>query len=341
MMVGFRPRRAVSVLALIALAVIVVGASGANGATGSRASRAAAPIFSLGVQLQSVFDASGNPVVVANFVPDGSLATATWAICPPQTPTECRSVRSQHGVVQPGAEPAGTRFVATAVYESVSYTASAVWHGRVHALSRPSLRGPRRLNGIENRILARWAGGWGSETDQLGVEACRTASGRDCRMLGGGELYCPDATSRTRLGGWFTGWYLFALDARLPADDVCAGTGYFANADLPLWKPGATITRSLALGAIAGPPRPQLKIFRHVILRGDTLIVGSIDCLTRCTVSLTIMDATVGRSARLTAIGSKEIGVRRGQLAHGKLQIEIRIDDSQDIEKRSLFTVGP
>lgn len=327
-------------LALIAMAAISMGASGASGETGPRASRDAVPTFSLGVQLQSVFDASGNPLLVANFVPDGSLAMATWAICPPQTPPECRSVRSQHGVVQPGAEPAGTRFVATAVYQHVSYTASAVWHGRVHALSRPSLVGPRRLNGIVNPVAGRWDGGWGSETDQLGVEACRTASGRDCRMLGGGELDCPDATSRTRLGGWFTGWYLFALDARLPLDDVCSGTGYLANADLPLWNPGGTVTRSAALGTIAGPPRPQLKIFRHAILRDGTVIVGSIDCETRCTVSLTVSDATLGQSARITAMGSREIGVRRGELTHGELQIEIRVDDSPGIEGRSRFVAS-
>lgn len=82
-------------------------------------------------------------------------------------------------------------------------------------------------------------------------------------MLAGGELGCPDASSHRRLGGWFTGAYVFALDARQPKDGACAGTAYFSNADLPLWQLGPTVVRSTALGRIAGPARPAVKILPH------------------------------------------------------------------------------
>jgi hypothetical protein len=127
-------------------------------------------------------------------------------------------------------------------------------------------------------MAARWTGGWGNEFDQLGVEACRTARGLTCRMLGGGELGCPDKTSRTRLGGWFTGWFLFALDDRSPRDEACAGTGYTTNADLPVWKLGPTIVRSGPLGTIAGPARPQVTFLTHTLVRGRTLLVASLNC---------------------------------------------------------------
>jgi hypothetical protein len=98
-----------------------------------------------------------------------------------------------------------------------------------------------------------WIGGWGGEFDQLGVEACATESGANCRMLGGGELGCPDRTSRPRQGGGFTGWQLFALDARLARDNACAGTGYSGDADLRLWNVRETVARSPALARMTGP----------------------------------------------------------------------------------------
>jgi hypothetical protein len=60
----------------------------------------------------------------------------------------------------------------------------------------------------------RWVGGWGAETDQLGAEVCVTRSARHGWMLAGRELGCRDASSHRRLGGWFTGAYVSALDAR-------------------------------------------------------------------------------------------------------------------------------
>ena len=169
------------------------------------------------VQIQAVFDRFGDPLLVANFTPDGSRASPVWLLCPAATPDSCHSVQAHHGELAPGAEPAGTRFVATAVYRGARYSRAATWHGRVHALRPPRLAGARRMGGLVRPAAGRWAGGWGDESDQLGVEACRLATGQECRMLGGGELGCPDRSSLTRLGGWFTSWYLFAVDARILA----------------------------------------------------------------------------------------------------------------------------
>jgi hypothetical protein len=291
------------------------------------------------VAIQAVFDTAGNPLLVANFIPDGSLATATWTICPPGTNTICRSADSNRGVLQPGPAVAGTRFVATAVYGGISYASAVTWRGQVHALSRPMLRGKRQLNGVVIPVAARWSGGWGNEFDQLGVEACRSARGRTCRMLGGGELGCPDKTSRTRLGGWFTGWFLFALDDRSPRDEACAGTGYTTNADLPIWKLGPTIVRSGPLGTIAGPPRPQVTFLTHTLVREDTLLVASVNCRTRCTVKLSITDAKSGTgiSGELTARGRTDVGLKPGPIQPGELLVSMHIDDSPDLQGRSLF----
>jgi hypothetical protein len=157
-------------------------------------------------------------------------------------------------------------------------------------------------------------------------------------MLGGGELGCPDSSSRPRLGGWFTSWYLFAVDARMPRDGICAGTGYFANADLPLWKRGATVVRSRALGRIAGPPRPTVRILERAIQSGSMLLVVSLRCIMRCSVWLSVDNNSLGYSRRLAVTGAATIGVPRGDLSAGKLRVSLHVDDSPLI--RGLSALG-
>ena len=259
---------------LVVIALVALGVGVASSSESHRGGRARPSAESFGVSIQAVFDGAGNPLLVANFSPDGSLATVGWAICPPGG-AGCHSVGTARGELQPGPEPAGARFVASARYRGKTYSAGVRWLGAVRALSAPRLVGRPRPGGAANPVAGTWVGGWGAESDQLGVEACRTRTGHDCRMLGGGEYGCPDSSSRTRLRGWFTSWYLFAIDARLPNDGLCAGTGYLDNADLPLWKLGPTVVRSVALARIAGPPRPTVRIWHRAIQRGDTLLVAS------------------------------------------------------------------
>ena len=308
----------------VGLAVSARGRGVAPAGHGHVVPRAAARY---GVQIQAVFDRFGDPLLVANFTPDGSLASPVWLLCPAATPNSCHSVQAHHGELAPGAEPAGTRFVATAVYRGARYSRAATWHGRVHALRPPSLAGARRMGGLVRPAAGRWAGGWGDESDQLGVEACRLATGQECRMLGGGELGCPDRSSLTRLGGWFTSWYLFAVDARIPRDSVCAGTGYSANADLPLWNAGPTVARSRAGGRVVGPRRPQVRILPEAIQRGGELLVVAVDCLTRCRIALTVADNSVGMSRLTTAVGPALVGVSRGPIGHGRLMVTLHVDD--------------
>ena len=321
---------------LVVIGLIALGVGVASSSEGHRSGRVRPSAESFGVSIQPVFDAAGNPLLVANFSPDGSSATVGWAICRPGG-ASCRSVGTNHGELQPGPEPAGTRFVASAEYRGQAYSASVHWLGAVRALRTPRLVGEARLGGVVNPVAGTWAGGWGSDSDQLGVEACRTRTGHDCRMLGGGEYGCPDRSSRTRLGGWFTSWYLFAIDARLPKDGLCAGTGYFDNADLPLWKLGPTVVRSAALARIAGPPRPTVRIWHRAIQRGDTLLVASLRCVTRCRVKVDVFDRLRWISHRLTLVDRHHVGVARGALRHGPLRVTIHVDDSASITGRSRF----
>jgi hypothetical protein len=297
--------------------------------------RARAPRYA--VAIQAVFDSDGNPVLVANFSPNGSLANPHWAICSSGSSGHCIDTASQHRALEPGPEPAGTRFVATARYAGRTYSAAVTWRGRVQAVGAPALLGTSREGAVVEPVRARWTGGWGGELDQLGVEACATASGTRCRMLGGGELGCPDNTSRPRLRGWFTGWYLFALDARLSEDEICAGTGYSTNADLPLWPVGETVVRSAALARINGPPRPTFAWLRPALLRSGMLYVIRMRCPTGCTVHVDVETNAAGASRRFSFRGTRRLGVRAATLSPGPVMVDVHIDDGPGLRARSIF----
>jgi hypothetical protein len=93
----------------------------------------------------------------------------------------------------------------------------------------------------------RWVGGWGAETDQLGAEVCVTRSARHGWMLAGRELGCRDASSHRRLGGWFTGAYVSALDAR--RREMACVQGLATSATL-ICRGGSSVPR---WGALDGP----------------------------------------------------------------------------------------
>lgn len=230
------------------------GVAGAHGGADGRGVRARtqgqSSVVRDGVEIQAVFTSAGNALLVANFSPDGSLATPRWSICSPRPGRSCVAAHTRQAALNPGPRPRGTVFRATARYLGRTYTAQVTWHGRVTAISRPSLSGDPRVGARVIPVAATWRGGWGTEFDQLGVEACRTSSAHQCVMVSGGQLGCPDH-SRAVMPSSVKLRYLFALDARSPADEACAGVGYGSESALPVWPTSRTVVRSAPRGPVA------------------------------------------------------------------------------------------
>jgi hypothetical protein len=157
-------------------------------------------------------------------------------------------------------------------------------------------------------------------------------------MMSGGQLGCPGDPSRATVGGWFTGWYLFAVDARSPLDELCAGVAYGFASAIPPWKPGPTVVRSAALGPLAGPPAPQVSILHRASVHKGRVIVASIRCSTRCSVWLNASDNTTDSFAHLQLIGRKKIGVPRDGLHTGRLLVSMHVDDGPGIAGRTRLT---
>jgi|SRR5579875_843679 len=222
-----------------------------------------------GVAIQAVYDPSGNPVLDANFTPNGALAKPRWSICAPPDTRVCRTVASSSQELIPGPTGAGTLFKATALYRGTTYSAiSAVWQGQVHAVSRPALRGAVRVGAQVTPTIASWRGGWKAEasyhqqdgvasggraaaTDQLSVEACRTRSGTRCLNLTPQSGASADSTGRAvRIAKRFKGWYLFAFDQHVAGDTAFATPGYSSPENAPTLHVGPTVARSRPYGPV-------------------------------------------------------------------------------------------
>lgn len=284
------------------------------------------------VQIQAVFDRAGNPLLVANF----NGATPSWTICSPASAGACHAVAgTKHGLLDPGPEPAGTVFVASATARGRTYSARVTWQGQVQALAPPQVVGPARFGAHVTATAGRWTGGWGTESDQLGLEACQTPQGTGCVVLSGGQYGCPGQPANATVGGWIPGMYLFAYDVRSARDEACAGVGYGYPGAVPPWPLQPIVARSAPDGPVAGPPRPTVSILRTARSHAGRVLVARVRCSTLCHVWLDVLGGQSGSFSRVDVTGSATVGVPRRSLVPGRLQVRLHVDDGPQISGQS------
>lgn len=284
--------------------------------------------------IQAVFDSHGNPSLVANFT--GAGPAPQWSICPPAPGAGCVPTK-QTGfpVLTPGPEPAGTVFVATDTARGRTYRASVTWQGQVTSVTPPRVVGTPRFGAHVTAVAGRWTGGWGTEFDQLGVEACRSPRGTGCVVMSGGQYGCPGQPARAVVGGWLPGMYLFAFDLRSARDEACAGVGYAYPGAIPPWPVQQVVSRSAPYGPVKGPPRPTVAILRHSFLQGNRVVVADVHCATNCRVSVNVFDGQSSSGARLTLKGSTTVSVPHRGLRPGPLSVALHVDDGPTIASAS------
>ncbi|MGH2870861.1 MAG: hypothetical protein ACRDL5_00150 [Solirubrobacteraceae bacterium] len=262
-------------LAMLAIAVLGCAAAATAGAAvalGGAATRTAATArAALDLSIQAVYDGAGNPSLIANF---SGPRQPRWSVCAPPDTSLCRPAPGSHGLgsasaaLQAGSTPAGTVFEASARYRGRTYVArTAPWLGPVHAATAPQLSGTASYGAEVTPHAATWVGGWqavpstlpgagtvkrGANSDELSVEACRTPDARRCMTVA--SPYASRART-PRIGAWFTGWYLFAIDQRFTADEAYARPAYGSAAVVAPVTLDATAVRSAPLGPVIGPPR--------------------------------------------------------------------------------------
>ncbi len=264
------------VIALVVVAAFEAAASVVGAAFAAPAQAAAIT----GVDPLLAFDAAGNPEFSANTTAaDGvdNHPAASYSVCPPGG--SCTPAPAPQGYVDLGPEPNGTQFIATAGPFSVT----ATWQGTIRALNVPGLHGTARVGDGVIGGIATWTGGWGYETDEYTIEACKTNALGGCKSITGNQLGCGGSDGAV-IPLWAQREYLFSFDARRPMGEVCAGVGLVAPQDAPLWKPGATV----AVSKPYGPVKPAIvcaRLHTTLLLTDDGPQVELTDANTGCELS--------------------------------------------------------
>jgi hypothetical protein len=332
--------------ATVAIAAIATAVTG--GAT-TRQAASTSPF-----QAEGSLTPSGNPEPSVVSFPDGTQNDMHWSMCRAHDPGACVPMPSKDGTADPGPEPAGTIFRLIATYQGRTYASSLTWHGTIGIATGPAIHGRTRYDATVTSDAARWTGGWGTEHDQLGIEACRTARGTDCVMLSGDQLQCSPTgcgslggvprlrPNRAQIGNWYTGWYLFALDAHR-GNDISELVGYSSPAAIPPWPRNATVARSRPYGPIAGPPAPRVRFLRHAQTPSNQVLVASVACAVTCHAWLTVRrigkhftsGERISWSANKKITGSALVGVR-GSIAPGPLAVTINVGDGPYLHARTI-----
>lgn len=204
---------------------------------------------------QVELDLRGDPFLVANLSPDGSLALPVWWRCRPGA--SCQRVRSGN-LLRPGATPAGTVFEARATYQNrTTSEQTPAWAGRVRSSLPPRLMGAPAVGRRVRPVAGTWTGGWTGQAAEevLRVEAC--PHGRDrsgCVTLSARGREFPGLGAPPLITQAQRGRYLFAVDQRLPRNRFIHLIRYGAPASVPAVRLGATVTRSAPSG-----PVPQVR----------------------------------------------------------------------------------
>jgi hypothetical protein len=272
---------------------------------------------------QELLARDGDPLLVANFSPDGSLATPSWAVCAPGAPT-CTPAGVTNRLFSPGPEPAGTTFEASAVYGGVTYAArSDPWQGAGAATAPPTLTGAPKIGAVVTPHAGAWSGGWPGDFDLLHVEACRTRDGRGCTTIA--HPRAPLHGLRAPLDPRWSGRWLFALDERYGPGTAFASMAFGSPVGIPPTPPGPTVSRSAPLGPVTGP---ALALRDHPLLQlDDRLLIGRATCAGRCRVTLRVATGRTSAHAALALRGTRNLTVPAAALhLEDGATIRVRID---------------
>jgi hypothetical protein len=290
--------------------------------------------------------ADGNPEPAAGSFPDGAERALHYSLCAPSG-GKCRPLawteKRRTAGPQPGPQPAGTVFKLTARWDKHTYSSSLRWGGALRVTRPPTLAGAMHVGATVRVDGARWSGGWRAASDGLGIEACRTVRATGCVMLSGEYLQCGPAgcgvlggvpgtvvaADHAQVGAWYTGWYLFALDARLSAFELNGDVG-FAQAAIPPWPTIRTIARSRPYGPVIGPPAPTVVILPHARVQAGHVLVATVHCAVPCRAAIWLeakhanAQDRIGWTAKELIKGTKRVGVT-GTVPSGRANVSVEV----------------
>jgi hypothetical protein len=321
-----QPSRALTAGLVIMIAALVPAAARADGV----------------VITQHVFTNAGLPQLIANYSPDGGLATPSWKICAP----DCGPVVATGNAFTPGDQPAGTSFEASTTLAGTTTTAhSRTWLGRVANTAPPTFTGSPVVGSMLTPAAGTWSGGWGNDYSWLGMRACRAADGQDCHAMNAAAFGQPPSKPLT-VDSAYVGWYVGAVETRLAAETAIAGVGYSDPTPghvYPLTSPA--LAQTVAVSALVGPVTTpsgddtagsdsttvtpeftsRLVLRKRALLTSGTLRLGTIRCSSRCVAHVTVKAGGTSIKRRLVVKDAKVITVKRNQLPLAATTARIKV----------------
>ena len=292
---------------------------------------------------QRLFDGDGWPRLVANYVPDGSRATASWKVCAPDCgPTVATSASYDAGPTAPG-----TTFEASATVDGVTTTArSAVWGGQVTNTAPPTFGGEPRAGQTLTPHGGTWAGGWGDDFSLLGMRACRTAAGGDCRAMTASSNQ-PGHPSQVTVAAAYAGWYVGAIEARFGAGTLFPPMAVWIApgevSAVPTPTPGQTVAAGPLVGPVVGVPTttvrdpattglrftPRVTIRKRAVRRRGALVLATVRCSGRCVARATLRHGRRVVTRRIVVTGGQaSVKLLRGTFSRRatKVRVTVRFD---------------
>lgn len=286
---------------------------------------------------QHVFSEDGQPVLVANYQPNGALATPSWKVCAP----DCGPTVLTGNQLQPGPTANGTTFEASAtVGETTTTDRSRPWNGQVTNTVAPTISGEAKVGGTVSGAAGTWTGGWGDDYSTVELRACRAADGTSCVRLPSASAVIDSA---------YAGWYIGSIDSRYGREAAFPAFAWPAPipgqpSGVPVPPATQTTVYSALIGPIAGLPAPPANdppriVDPPVLLTGISLrkrakvvdgrrVVGTVRCSFRCVARVTysqgghkLSKRVVVRSGNVTLVAPSGFSVKR------KLSVKVRFDE--------------
>lgn len=302
---------------------------------------------------QTLIGTDGWPVLVANYEPDGGVATPSWKRC---TADSCGAVVATGNSFSPGPTEPGTIFEAsTDVGGVVTTDRTKPWLGQVTNTARPTFSGDVRVGGTLAPAGGTWSGGWGDESSLIGMRACPTPAGTDCKAMSAAMMQGGDG--RVVINPAYAGLYVGAIDVRVGAGVAFPAIGYLFPSDRGSPWPAPTPGQIVAAGDLAGPvparasnpvppavdgngkpeagksaTKPTVKLRRHAQRSkvGNTkktkLLLGTVKCAGGCTANVTAAQGKRRVTWSVKAAGSSatNISVLASRLG-GKARLRVLV----------------
>lgn len=234
------------------------------------------------INIAERYDTDGNPFVTAYDTQSG--VDFGWKKCFPDL-AACTAIPDHGWHIDPGDTQAGTRFqVQPKSGASPEVVTSHVWNGRLHATSPSAILGSAQAGSVVAATPAIWSGGWGFDRDLMIVIACKRPALTKCEPVLPRRPIVGGRTWNLRVGSYFVGWSLYAINHRESADEEEFAEALRSQATDRYENESGPTSFSPAFGPILETPGLGAKVPRQLHVANKRVSLARISCPTTCKV---------------------------------------------------------